>query len=79
MGKKINSYINLFEYKNSIRFTLPDSGTSYQYEVSFYKKIMDGSIDRLILNKLQLTINNDNVEDEIDKYNTPQNSDQRLS
>ena len=42
--KKINSYLHLFEYKNSVRFTLPDSGNSYHYQVSFYNKIMDGTI-----------------------------------
>ncbi len=57
--KKLNSYINLFEYKNSIRFTLPDSG-SYPYEIGFYQKIMDGSLERLILNKI---INNTSTEE----------------
>lgn len=57
--KKLNSYINLFEYKNSIRFTLPDSG-SYPYEIGFYQKIIDGSLERLILNKI---INNTNSEE----------------
>lgn len=51
--KKLNSYLHLFEYKKSIRFQLPDSGNSYQYEVSHYKKIMDGSIERIILNKIE--------------------------
>lgn len=50
--KKMNSYVHLFEYKNSIRFTLPDSGNSYRYQVNFYNKIMDGSIKEIILNKM---------------------------
>lgn len=51
--KKINSYVHLFEYKNSIRFTLPESGNSYRYQVSFYNKIMDGTIEEIILNKIE--------------------------
>ena len=50
---KSNSYRHIFEFRNSIRFCLPDSGSTYQYEVSHYKKIMDGSIERIILNKLE--------------------------
>ncbi len=58
--KKLNSYINLFEYKNSIRFTLPDSG-SYPYQIGFYQKIMDGSLERLILNKINYNISSDEI------------------
>lgn len=50
---KTNSYRHIFEFRKSIRFSLPDSGYSYQYEVSHYKKIMDGSIERIILNKIE--------------------------
>ena len=58
--KKLNSYINVFEYKNTIRFTLPDSG-SYPYEIGFYNKIMDGSLERLILNRVVNDSNSENL------------------
>lgn len=58
--KKLNSYINVFEYKNTIRFTLPDSG-SYPYEIRFYNKIMDGSLERLILNRVVNDSNSENL------------------
>jgi hypothetical protein len=52
--RKINSYTHLFEYKNSIRFSLPDSGNSYQYAVGHYKKIMNGTLERLVLNIIEI-------------------------
>lgn len=65
--KKLNSYINLFEYKNTIRFTLPDSG-SYPYEIGFYQKIMDGSLERLILNKL-INTSTEELSNDTDRVN----------
>ena len=42
---------NLFEYNNSIRFIL-EVKSYLPYEKSFYDRIMNGSIERIILNKL---------------------------
>lgn len=42
---------NLFEYNNSIRFIL-EVKSYLPYERSFYDRIMNGSIERIILNKL---------------------------
>jgi hypothetical protein len=65
--KKLNSYINLFEYKNSIRFTLPDSG-SYPYQIGFYNRIMDGTLERLILNKIIYNNSSDEISNDTNSY-----------
>jgi hypothetical protein len=47
---KLNSYINVFEYKQEVIFTLRVS-TSYPYDYEVYNKLMDGTLEILILNK----------------------------
>jgi hypothetical protein len=47
---KLNSYVNVFEYKDGIKFTLRVS-QSYGYDYKIYQGLMDGSLDMLILNK----------------------------
>lgn len=66
--RKINSYLHIFEFRKSIRFYLPDSGNSYQYEASFYKKIFDGTIERIILNKLENSNENSEVNYKLEEW-----------
>ncbi|MGZ9676405.1 hypothetical protein [Flavobacterium sp. GNP001] len=47
---KLNSYINVFEYKQEVIFTLRVS-SSYPYDYEIYNKLMDGTLEILILNK----------------------------
>jgi hypothetical protein len=47
---KLNSYINVFEYKQEAVFTLRVS-SSYPYDYEVYNKLMDGTLEILILNK----------------------------
>lgn len=47
---KLNSYLHAFEYKNGVKFTLGES-SSYPDELETYKKLSDGTLDILILNK----------------------------
>ncbi len=46
-------YVQLFEYKNNCKFTL-SSSSSNDREFEVYKKIVDGSIDKICLNKISL-------------------------
>lgn len=66
--RKTNSYIHLFEYKNSIRFKLASSGESYQYQVNFYNNIMNGTIDRIILNKIERDDDPDEVNYKLEEW-----------
>ena len=43
-------YDQLFEYKNGVKFSL-SMRDSYPYEKEVYKKLMDGTLESLILNK----------------------------
>jgi hypothetical protein len=47
---KLNSYRHEFEYKNGIKFNLGVS-PSYPLEQDCYKKLIDGSLELIILNK----------------------------
>ena len=47
---KLNSYVHVFEYKNGVKFTLSES-TSYPHDLGTYRKLMNGSLELLILNK----------------------------
>ena len=51
---------NIFEYSNSIRFVL-EVKSYLPYEKSFYDRIMNGTIERIILNKLNNEILIDGV------------------
>jgi hypothetical protein len=51
---------NIFEYSNSIRFVL-EVKSYLLYEKSFYDRIMNGTIERIILNKLNNEILIDGV------------------
>jgi hypothetical protein len=51
---------NIFEYSNSIRFVL-EVKSYLPYEKSFYDRIMNGTIERIILNKLNKEILIDGV------------------
>ena len=51
---------NIFEYSNSIRFVL-EVKSYLPYEKSFYDLIMNGTIERIILNKLNKEIQIDGV------------------
>ena len=51
---------NIFEYSNSIRFVL-EVKSYLPYEKSFYDRIMNGTIERIILNKLNKEIQIDGV------------------
>jgi hypothetical protein len=47
---KLNSYIHLFEYKNGAKFILRQ-GASYPYDLETYQKLMNGTLEILILTK----------------------------
>lgn len=47
---KLNSYIHVFEYKNGVKFTLRNSST-YSHDFETYRKLMNGTLEFLILNK----------------------------
>lgn len=48
---------NYFEFKNSIRFSLYGGNASYyQYEKEIFDKLMNGTIKRIVLNKLKTEI-----------------------
>lgn len=49
---KLNSYIHLFEYKEGMKFILRQ-GDSYPYDLKTYKKLMDGTLEVLILTKCE--------------------------
>lgn len=66
--RKTNSYIHLFEYKNSVRFKLASSGDSYGYQVNFYNNIMNGTIDRIILNKIEGNSDADGVNYKLEEW-----------
>ena len=47
---KLNSYLHKFEYKGEVKFNLGVS-SSYPLELDCYKKLMDGTLELIILNK----------------------------
>jgi hypothetical protein len=59
---------HVFEYKFDVKFRLYEANS---YQGSIYEKIMDGSIDRIILNKIQSNakIDLDNVTHNLEDEN----------
>jgi hypothetical protein len=60
-------YVQLFEYKNSCKFTLRSTSSSIR-EFEVYKKIIDGSIDKICLNKISPNNANSIVNYELEPW-----------
>jgi hypothetical protein len=56
---ELQPHVQLFEYKNNYKFTLRTISTCVR-EFEVYKKIIDGSIDKICLNKID-PINTDSI------------------
>ncbi len=59
---KLNSYVHVFDYNNGMIFTLPDSGSSYEYEKMHYSKLMSGELEELVIIKKKTPFNSNGYE-----------------